>query len=92
MVKCDRVYTTKNGKMVLVTWIQRRCVSCGRFLSKFRKKYCKNCYNLKDNKRHRDNREQYRVYERKHNNLFREKRNRQARESYRRRKSLNIMK
>lgn len=32
----------KNHKQILVSWIQRRCKVCGRFLSKRQGKYCDN--------------------------------------------------
>jgi hypothetical protein len=44
--QADRVYSTRKEtgkKLVLVTWIQRRCVACQRFLSKHQIKYCDRC-------------------------------------------------
>jgi len=46
-----RRYGTKNGiKNVLLSWIQRRCLKCGKFLSKEKIMYCKECYNKIHNK------------------------------------------
>jgi len=41
-VNRDRSYTWDTRK--LVAWIQRRCIVCQRFLSKYQIKYCKRCY------------------------------------------------
>jgi hypothetical protein len=39
-----RTYTChKKGIMSLVTWTQRRCEKCKRFLSKHQQKYCSKC-------------------------------------------------
>jgi hypothetical protein len=40
-----RYYTHKykESHHTLVSWIQRRCENCGRFISKLRRKYCPNC-------------------------------------------------
>jgi len=42
-----RRYTILNKKKTLVSWIQQRCIRCGRFLSLYGKKYCPRCH--KDN-------------------------------------------
>lgn len=34
---------TFKGKNKLVSWIQRRCVMCNRFLSLHQRKYCRKC-------------------------------------------------
>ena len=39
----DRVYTTLKGIRKLVTWSQRRCLRCKRFLNKRQIKYCSKC-------------------------------------------------
>jgi predicted amidophosphoribosyltransferase len=40
-----RCYTTEYKKPhhVLISWIQRRCVTCGQFIGKLRRKYCSSC-------------------------------------------------
>lgn len=47
-----RTYTTHsvNGPEVLVSWIQRKCQRCCRFLSKHQQKYCSRCKPLMDKK------------------------------------------
>ena len=46
-IRGNRVFKTItiNGKKItkLVTWSQRRCERCKKFLSKRQKKYCKKC-------------------------------------------------
>lgn len=38
-----RTNTKLNGKRILKTWIQRRCIICQRFLSKTQQRYCSKC-------------------------------------------------
>jgi hypothetical protein len=40
-----RLYSYKiyNGYRILISWGQRRCIKCQRFLSKRELKYCKDC-------------------------------------------------
>lgn len=39
----DRTYRWNGIKLVLSTWIQRRCKKCQRFLSKEQLEYCSKC-------------------------------------------------
>lgn len=44
-----RTYSTNSSHHHrLLTWTQRRCVKCQRFLSKLQKKYCKDCTKIAD--------------------------------------------
>mgnify|MGYP007070556062 CR=1 FL=1 len=47
----DRVYSRKvlKGKRVLLTWHQRRCSVCKRFLSIRERIYCKKCFSIHRN-------------------------------------------
>ena len=38
-----RLYKWKDGKEVLVSWVQRRCKKCQRFLSNMQNIYCSTC-------------------------------------------------
>jgi rRNA maturation endonuclease Nob1 len=55
-----RTYSRKlseDGKKRVSTWIQRRCIVCKRFLSKYQHKFCKKCADRKqDYLRNRDKR------------------------------------
>jgi len=38
-----RVYKGSRSNKHLVSWSQKRCIKCQRFLSKFQRKYCSRC-------------------------------------------------
>ena len=33
----------ENGKYIVKSWIQDKCIICGRFLRKWQRKYCSSC-------------------------------------------------
>jgi hypothetical protein len=48
----DRFYSRREGvKNVLVSWRQRRCQICQRFLGKLQRKFCSRCRPIEDRKR-----------------------------------------
>jgi len=52
------------GKLILVSWIDKHCKLCGRFVSKKNKSgYCKKCFNKERWKKYREYRKLYqRIY------------------------------
>ena len=46
----------RGGKNILVTWSQRRCLRCQKFLSKRQEKHCSECA-IKENREHAKNRQ-----------------------------------
>ena len=55
MIKGNRTYIQHiHGKTTLVTWSQKRCVRCKRFLSMKQLKYCKRCAVVMHKKRDLD--------------------------------------
>ena len=49
MVSGRRLYKhVAYNKVILVSWIQEKCKMCGKYIGKYRHKYCKKCMELRD--------------------------------------------
>jgi predicted amidophosphoribosyltransferase len=61
-----RRYAKRTNETILVSWIQRRCEKCGRFLSKLQSKYCSLCgkkaYIEKGIRKYKQNHRQVRIF------------------------------